>query len=171
MSTCATCAARVDDRAAFCPRCGEPARSASARRRYLVAFALAGLAAAFGIAWPGYAAWRASAGCEPEGLADWHRAMERSCLTAEYVCRNMTSTKLLEDPVVADELRRALDAGDATALGSLESLVDGMRAQYGCAPSGAHGRAPGGVRLPPGHPPIGPRDAAPTFDAPSGLDI
>jgi hypothetical protein len=171
MSTCATCAAVFDEAAAFCPRCGEPIRRVRHRHARLAVFAVAGLAAAAAIAWPAFGQWRARAACEPEGWIDWHLAMQRACLTPEYVCRNMTSAKLLEDPVVAGELRRALEAGDATALGALDALVEGMRSEYGCA-GAAHGRADRvPPRLPPGHPPIGPGDASPTFDGPSGLDI
>jgi hypothetical protein len=167
---CASCAAVADASAAFCPRCGSPLRPSARRRAGFAAFALAGLAAAAAIAWPAVGDWRARAGCEPQGWIDWHVAMQRSCLTPEYVCRNMTSSKLLEDPEVADELRRALEAGDTAAMGALESLVDGMRAEYGCA-GGTRGPARNGRRLPPGHPPLGPGDATPTFDGPGGVDI
>lgn len=171
MATCASCAAVLDQSAVFCPRCGEAHPNRRRRTVRPTVFALAGMFAAVAVAWPGVSAWRAQLACEPKGWIDWHLAMQRACLTPEYVCRNMTSSKLLEDPVVAGELRRALEAGDVTALGALDSLVAGMRAEYGCAgaPRGRAGRGP--PRLPPGHPPIGPGGDAPTFDAPAGLDI
>jgi hypothetical protein len=169
-SRCAACAARADASTAFCPRCGAPMRRSARRHAGFAAFALAGLAAAAVIAWPAVAGWHARSGCEPEGWIDWHVAMQKSCLTPDYVCRNMTSSKLLEDPEIAAELRRALEAGDTAAMGALDSLVDGMRAEYGCVGS-SRGPARSGGRLPPGHPPVGPGDATPTFDGPGGVDI
>ena len=108
--------------------------------------------------------------CQPESWVDWHLAMKRECLTPAYVCHNMTSSKLLEDPELAAAYRDALQGGDPAPLASLDDLVGRMRSQYGCSDDGAAppARRP---RLPPGHPPIDGRPHAPSFGAPRTIDI
>lgn len=171
MPTCARCSAHVDGAAAFCPRCGEalgPGRAARARRRVL-ALSVTALALA-AAAWPAWEGLNAHAPCEPRGWIDWHIAMRQACLTPSYVCHNMTSAKLLEDPALARALRHAFETGDPEPLHDLDALVGQMRARYGCDGALAAPR-PAQPRLPPGHPPIGPGEQTPRFAPPSGLDI
>ncbi len=122
--------------------------------------------------------------CEPHSWVDWHIAMSRSCLTPAYVCHNMTTGKMLDDPAIRDQIRRALEAGDPQPTARLEALVAQMRARYGCededsagpdAPALPPGHPPvhGGRQLPPGHPPADdpPALAPPLFEAPQSVTI
>ncbi len=70
-----------------------------------------------------------SHGCQPSGWTEWHAAMQRQCLQAEYVCQHMTSLEMLRDP----EVSRALGHDEAGAA-HLSYLVGRMRTAYGCAP-------------------------------------
>jgi hypothetical protein len=111
------------------------------------------------------------ASCEPERWVDWHLAMRRECLTPAYVCHNMTSSKLLEDPELAAAYRDALQAGDPAPLASLDALVARMRSQYGCSDEGAAPPATRRPRLPPGHPPVDDAPDSPTFGTTRTIDI
>ncbi len=95
-------------------------------------------------------------GCRPHNWVDWHVAMRRECLSPAYVCRNMTTAKMLDDPAVAAGYREALQAGH-DAWPALADVVGQMRQRYGCEPERDAGdpatRAPAS-RLPPGHPAI-----------------
>jgi hypothetical protein len=177
MATCPQCAAPVDDGKA-CARCvARPAHAPRAFRFALLGLAVGVISAA---TVPGLFR-RASAGaigaCEPQSWVDWHVAMKRECLTPAYVCHNMTPSKLLEDPQLAKEFRAALEAGDPEPLASLDELVGGMRARYGCGDPGDAPRAApprSTPRLPPGHPPVhgGPRaPTLPLFDRRPALEI
>jgi hypothetical protein len=104
----------------------------------------------------------APSSCQPHSWIDWHVAMKQECLTPAYVCHNMTSQKLLDDPELAAAYRDALRAGDPAPLANLDELVGRMRAAYGC-PDAAEGPAPRAPRLPPGHPPIQRGPQTPVF--------
>ncbi len=106
-----------------------------------------------------YRGWRSSA-CEPRNWIDWHLAMRRQCLTQSYVCENMTTAKMLDDPDVAAAYRAALAAGALEPMPGLAEMVGRMRLSYGCKPErGASVEGPEMPEghpavLPPGHPPI-----------------
>jgi hypothetical protein len=179
MNACPHCAAPVDEGGA-CARCdARPGRAPRGFRFALLGLAVGVLSAAVV---PGVLR-RATGGagtCEPQSWVDWHVAMKRACLTPAYVCHNMTSSKLLEDPQLAKEFRAALEAGDPEPLASLDDLVGRMRASYGCgdpqeAPRASPFQGPAAPRLPPGHPPIGGgpgrAPSLPTFDRRPALEI
>jgi len=95
-----------------------------------------------------------SGGCRPQNWVDWHVAMRRQCLSPAYVCRNMTTAKMLDDPSVSAGYREALEAGQ-DALPALSDLVGRLRETYGCEPERAAGpRGAPASRLPPGHPAV-----------------
>jgi hypothetical protein len=189
MKSCSLCAAPLDPAATACARCGIAARSApparpGRARRVLAGVALLALVGgAVTAAAPAVSALRAGNRCEPQSWADWHLAMKRECLTPAYVCANMTSSKLFDDPQVGDAYRSAVQGGDAALAAHLEALVGQLRAAYGCeGPAQVHGRTPPrSPHLPPGHPPIGPGHpsvgGAPAdpggamFQAPDVIDI
>jgi hypothetical protein len=160
MKHCSICAGTVEE-GAPCARCGaatpegapSPPRIPRAARLLVAAAMLAALTL---VALPALARFRSSDGCEPRTWLDWHVAIKQACLTPAYVCENMTSAKLLADPDVLASYRRALEAGEAGAIGHLDALVDHLRGAYGCdgAAEGAPGPVPAAPRLPPGHPPI-----------------
>lgn len=182
MKTCTLCASTLDAGASACPNCGiatprarrppRPSRLARTARAGVVAFA--GLAVLGALALPVIGRVRGGQ-CEPHSWADWHVAMARACLTPDYVCENMTSAKMLEDPQLAAELRHALRAGRGGALAHLDALVAHVREAYGCASSDASRPAPAldppDPRLPPGHPPVPATPAPPIFQAPPSLTI
>ena len=124
------------------------------------------LGAGTALASPVYRGWRSS-GCEPRNWIDWHLAMRRQCLAKSYVCENMTTARMLEDPDVAAAYRSGLAAGSRDPVPGLVEMVGRMRLSYGCEPErGTRVEAPAmpeghPAALPPGHPPI-PR-AFPSF--------
>lgn len=179
MLTCSLCAAPMEDAATACPRCGiaAPGRALPGPRRpgrwlRAAAVSVMGLAVLGTLALPLVRSARGAA-CEPHGWMAWHAAMERACLTPAYVCENMTSAKLMEDPEVASEVKRALQAGEQGTLAHLEALVGHMRDAYGCdgaaAPDRAEEQQP--TRLPPGPPPIPSTPQSPRFDDPPPVTI
>ncbi len=182
MKTCSLCAAPMDEVARACPRCGisadpgAPARGRAGRAVRSFVVAAAGLAVLAVLALPMVRAARGASGCEPHSWTDWHAAVERACVTPAYLCENMTSAKLLQDPEIAGELRDALRAGQgqASAMQDLDALVGHLRDVYGCegagAPPGLRGAQPEPV-LPPGHPPIPGSPRSPMFEAPPTLTI
>jgi hypothetical protein len=124
-------AAETPGAAARCRTCGsDPAapplpRRSRARLLGMAALFAAGMAALSVIARPMVERWRAER-CQPTNLTEWHAAMRRQCLTAGYVCENMTTRKMLEDPEIATAIR-----GDSHGLAD---LVGRMRESYGCSP-------------------------------------
>lgn len=181
MKTCSLCASTMENEAQACPRCGIAARSPRVGEGRMVrvlrtlSVALLGVATLGALAVPVVRSARGAApGCEPHSWNDWNVAMERSCVTPAYVCENMTSTKLLQDPALAGELSEALRAGKAYARDHLDALVGHMREVYGCDGTGAP-HAPRSMepaqRLPPGHPPIPGAPPSPMFDAPEAVTI
>jgi hypothetical protein len=158
MKPCPHCATPADDGAIACAFCAPRAPTRRAGRGFALAFLGMLLGVATAVAIPLARSGGGAGSCEPRNWVDWHVAMKRDCLTPAYVCHNMTSSKLLEDPELARAFRDALVAGDPGPLASLDALVARMRSAYGC--SDARARPPGGPflgrepRLPPGHPPI-----------------
>lgn len=141
---------------------GETGRPVLARRKARVAIfglLLFALGAGTALASPLYRGWR-SGGCEPRNWIDWHLAMRRQCLAPSYVCENMTTARMLEDPEIAAAYRGALASGSTNPVPGLAEMVGRMRRSYGCAPEKEDGaEAPGmpddhPAALPPGHPPI-----------------
>jgi hypothetical protein len=107
--------------------------------------------------------------CEPQTWKDWHVAVKAQCVTRTYVCHNMTSSRLLQDPRVAGAYEDALASNDRARIAEMDILIGQIRTAYGCggAPDGLPNVAPSRA-LPRGHPPIprGPARAEP----PMGLD-
>ena len=204
MRDCPTCGVAFGEGSAICPSCGAPAvetpaRPGTAARLTFALLALGTLGVAFvsmardaDAARPAAVVPAASPvaadgaqACEPHNWVDWHIAMRRSCLTPAYVCHNMTSAKLMEDPAVREQFRGALEAGRPEPIAELDALVAHMRSRYGC--EGASADAPGepsSPALPPGHPPLPdrrrlppghpiPEDASPSplFEAPLSVTI
>jgi hypothetical protein len=124
-----------------------------------VGLAVLVLGAGTALAAPLYHGWRSS-GCQPRNWIDWHLAMRRQCLAPSYVCENMTTARMLDDPDVAAAYRSALASGSRDPVPGLEEMVGRMRLSYGCAPERAARveapEIPEGhpAALPPGHPPI-----------------
>lgn len=181
MKICSLCATTLGEAALACPRCGiaaggPPGRGGRMlRAARTLSVALLGLATLGVLALPLVRSARgASPGCEPHSWTDWNLAMERSCVTPAYVCENMTSAKLLQDPTLAGELSEALRAGKGYARDHLDALIGHMREVYGCEtagePRGPRSTEPS-MRLPPGHPPIPSAPASPIFDAPDTVTI
>jgi hypothetical protein len=123
------------------------------------------------LALAGVTAWKAwsLASCEPTSWADWHVAIQRACVTPQYVCEHMTTASLLADPGLLAEHRRALSTGQREALVYLEALVGHLREAYGCEGPRPGARPGADPRLPPGHPPI--PSGAPIFQPPATLEI
>lgn len=184
MKTCSLCSTPIDDAARACPRCGiatavrVPARGRVARALRTFAVAATGLAVLGVLALPLVrSAPRGTSLCEPHSWTDWHVAIEQACLTPTYVCENMTSAKLLQDPALAGELQESTGAGRPGARAHLDALVGHLREVYGC--EGAQGagdphglrRAGPEPRLPPGHPPIPSAPGSPMFDGPPTVTI
>jgi hypothetical protein len=176
MRSCTLCAAPLDEAQPSCPRCGLAATLPGSRRSRAgrLLSAVAGFALVVSVAIPAARAWR-TVGCEPRSWIDWHVAIRKACLTPAYVCENMTSAKMLDDPQLVDELRSALKQGEPAAFEHLDALVAHLRAAYGCESatgdvSGTH-PSPASPRLPPGHPPIPEGQRTPLFEAPPALTI
>ena len=181
MKTCTLCAGTLADSATCCPRCGIacgpfPGRGGRLGRALRASsVAVLGIATLAVLALPLVRTARgATSGCEPRSWTDWNRAIQRACVSASYVCENMTSAKLLQDPALAGELGEALRAGRSYARDHLDALVGHMREVYGCDGVGEP-LSPGSVgpslHLPPGHPPIPSAPMSPTFDAPDTTTI
>ncbi|HUL58023.1 MAG TPA: zinc ribbon domain-containing protein [Anaeromyxobacteraceae bacterium] len=204
MTACPNCGVAIGEGASICPSCGAPAAGTPARpgataRLAFVLLALGTMGIAFVSVARDADAARPAAGalvaspvaadappaCEPHTWVDWHIAMRRACLTPAYVCHNMTSAKLMEDPAVREAFRGALEAGRPEPIAQLDALVAHMRSRFGCdaasdeAPAPpdpglppGHPPVPGRPRLPPGHPPL-PDDAPapPVFEAPITVTI
>jgi len=177
MEACWLCGASLDQTGATCPCCGIAAarspffggRWRRAARAARVTVALSGLVLlgfAAAAAWRG---WRSSARCEPHSWADWHAAIQRACLTPEYVCRNMTTERLLADPEILADYHRALRTGEREALAYLEALVAHLRAAYGCERSGTEATPSLDPRAPAGPLPL--PGVLPIFEPPPTLTI
>lgn len=178
--TCSHCAAPLDPVVGSCPRCGfsvaegRPRRGRIGRVLRPLAVAATGLAVLSVMGLPLVRATHGALACEPHSWGDWHAAIERACVAPAYVCENMTSAKLLQDPEIAGELHDALRAGERGAMQELDALVGHMRDVYGCegqrTPHGTRGVRPAPA-LPPGHPPIPSSPAPPLFEAPASITI
>jgi predicted nucleic acid-binding Zn ribbon protein len=177
MKACPHCATPIEEGDATCARCAPrfaPPRRTS--RAFRIAFLTLALGVVLAATLPGMRGETVRpASCEPESWADWHQAMRSACLTPAYVCHNMTSSKLLEDPQLAAEYRAGLAAGDPAPLSGLDELVARMRSAYGCGDAPAppqadpfQGAAP---RLPPGHPPVPATPELPAFGRRGAVEI
>ena len=137
MRRCPYCAAEVLGEASACRSCGSPL-AVIRRRRWVprTGLALLVLLLPAAAAVPAYRSLRPR-GCEPRGWIDWHLAMGQQCLTSRYVCDNMTTPHLLEDPELAAAYRAGVAAGAPEPIPMLSEMVDRMRRSYGCKPEAA----------------------------------
>jgi hypothetical protein len=111
--------------------------------------------------------------CEPRTWRDWHVAVKSQCVARTYVCRNMTPSRLLQDPEVAAAYEDALASNDRQRIAEIDGLVGQIREAYACGaapkrlPQPATGHAPT-ESLPPWHPPV--NGLAPRLETEPGLD-
>ncbi len=90
------------------------------------------------------------------------------------MCEQLTPSKLLENPALAEEYAGALKSGDATEIARVRAMFDQIRSAHGCAGDAALPDAAPAPRLPPGHPPVTPGEHPPVsigFEAPSTVTI
>ncbi len=90
------------------------------------------------------------------------------------VCDQLTPSKLLENPALAEEYAGALKSGDAAEIARVRAMFDQIRSAHGCSGEVATPQAAPAPRLPPGHPPVTPGEHPPVsvgFEAPSTVTI
>ncbi|HEX9049524.1 MAG TPA: hypothetical protein VF841_03240 [Anaeromyxobacter sp.] len=94
--------------------------------------------------------------------------------SAPAVCDQLTPSRLLENPALAEEYASALRSGDASEIARVRAMFDQIRSAHGCSgPAAAPDAAPA-PRLPPGHPPITPGERPPVavgFEGPGTVTI
>ncbi len=74
------------------------------------------------------------------------------------ICDQLTPSRLLENPALAEEYAKALKSGDQDEIARVRGMFDQIRSAHGCSGPATSDAAP---RLPPGHPPITPGEHPP----------
>ncbi len=90
------------------------------------------------------------------------------------VCEQLTPSRLLENPALAEEYASALKSGDAGEIARVRAMFDQIRSAHGCSGPAALPDAAPAPRLPPGHPPITPGEHPPVavgFEGPGVVTI
>ncbi len=92
--------------------------------------------------------------------------------SAPSICDQLTPSRLLENPALAEEYAQALKSGDQAEIARVRGLFEQIRSAHGCSGPVAMPDSPPASRLPPGHPPITPGDHPPVsigFDEGPGV--
>jgi hypothetical protein len=90
------------------------------------------------------------------------------------VCDQLTPSRLLENPSLAEEYASALKSGDAAEIARVRAMFDQIRSAHGCSGPVAMPDTAPQSRLPPGHPPITPGEHPPVsvgFEGPGVVTI
>jgi hypothetical protein len=90
------------------------------------------------------------------------------------VCDELTPSRILENPAIADEYASALKSGDAAEIARVRTMFDQIRSAHGCSGAAAMPEQAPAPRLPPGHPPITPGEHPPVavgFEGPGVVTI
>ncbi len=88
--------------------------------------------------------------------AAWPSTRAQPASSPGGVCEQMTPSRLLENPALADAYAQALRSGDAAEVARVRAEFEQIRSAHGCAGEVTMPDAAPAPRLPPGHPPIAP---------------
>jgi hypothetical protein len=114
--------------------------------------------------------------------AAWPASPAQRASTQAGVCEQMTSSRLMENPTLANAYADALRSGDQAEVARVQALFARIRSAHGCGgavalpePAPPDSAPPDAApRLPPGHPPISPGQHPPVaaqFDGPGIVTI
>lgn len=90
------------------------------------------------------------------------------------VCDELTPSRMLQNPSLAEEYAGALKSGDAADIARVRAMFERIRSAHGCSGPAATPDAAPQSRLPPGHPPITPGEHPPVsigFEEPGVVTI
>ncbi len=93
--------------------------------------------------------------------AAWPASPAQKASSPPSVCDQLTPSRLLENPALAEQYAQALKSGDQEEIARVRGLFEEIRSAHGCSGPVAMPDSPPASTLPPGHPPITPGDHPP----------